>query len=149
MNIQEAFEYLKANYVPEEDRTDDEAVVLGFAHDPSGTNPPFLMIELLYEPQQHRINNEGYYADIKFSNLPETNEKTVRCFTCNTIDELLHCLPDCAANLNYQSYEPEEPAFDADFEDLIKETFSTLASCKLANLEKEAIKAINKLNNTK
>lgn len=149
MNLKEAFEHLKANYKPEDERDNDEAVVLGFTHDPSDTDAPFFMIELLYEPQQHRIASEGYYADIKFSELPETNNTSVRCFTCNTIEELLLCLPDCAANLNYQSYKPEEEVFAADFEDVVKETFSTLASCKLASLEKEAIKAMNKLNNSK
>lgn len=148
MNLKEAFEYLKANYQPEGD-ADTETVMLGFAHEPSDTDPPFFMVELLYKPQQHRINTEGFYADYKFSDLPETSTTTTRCLTCNTVDELLLCLPDFAANLNYQAYELEEPAFDADFEDTIAEVFPALSGCKNANFEKQSIQAIKKLNTTK
>lgn len=152
MDFQEAFEHLKANYKPEDERDNEEPMILGFSYDPSDTDPPFFMIELLYEPHQHRSNGEGYYADIKFSDLPETHTSTVRCFACTTIDELLACLPDYAANLNYQSYEPDTNAFDGAFQYQIKEVFSTLASINKENkgtLKGEAIKAINRLNDFK
>lgn len=152
MNLKEAFEHLKAEqhrnaqtYSPEEGDGNSEVTMLGFAHNPHNTNPPFCMIELVFFPNEDPAKN-CFYAYIKFSELKEHTNTVIRSFNRNTVEELLSCLPAYAANLNYQPYSLNSNSFDGTFQNQVKEVFSSLADYKDADLKCETIKTIEELN---
>lgn len=164
MNIYEAFEQIKAShesldeYEDEDENSAKESITLGISYDPSNIDLPFFMIELTYTPpsHSHQIDSEGCYIDdeyyrasTKLCDLPETHQTIVNSFFRNSIDELVRCLPDIAANLNYQSYEVDTNAFDGELRRQIKEIFPALTSREKDSLKKEAIEAINNLNSSK